>query len=74
MHQALQILCLIDEDNSDLDVSDNDNPILDITYQPAPQEEGSSEDEGGSSDDEEPIPELTELSRGRARRRGADNG
>lgn len=74
MHQAMQLLGLIDEDNSDLDLSDNDDPILDANYQPSAQEESSSEDEGDNSDDEDPIPEPTEHSRGHKRRRRADNG
>ncbi len=61
LQRALELLELIDGDNSDLDVSDNDDPILDGNYQPSPQEESSSED---SSDDEDPIPELTDHSRG----------
>lgn len=74
MQKALELLGLIDGDNSDLDLSDNDDPILDENYQPSPQEQSSSEDEGDSSDDEDPIPEPTEHSRGRKRLRGADNG
>ncbi|XP_010790902.1 uncharacterized protein isoform X2 [Notothenia coriiceps] len=74
VHQAMQLLGLLDEDNSDLDLSDNDDPILDTNYQPSPQEESSSEDEGDSSDNEDPIPEPTEHSRAHKRRRGADNG
>ncbi|KAK2894883.1 hypothetical protein Q8A67_012112 [Cirrhinus molitorella] len=62
LQRALELLELIDGDNSDLDVSDNDDPILDGNYQPSPQEESSSED---SSDDEDPIPEPTDHSRGR---------
>ncbi|XP_061836200.1 piggyBac transposable element-derived protein 3 [Nerophis lumbriciformis] len=67
VHQAMQLLGLIDEDNSDLDLYDNDDPILDENYQPSAQEESSS-------DDEDPIPEPTEHSRGHKRCRGADNG
>lgn len=44
--------------------TDNDDPILNENYQPSPQEQCSSEDEGDSSDDEDPIPEPTEHSRG----------
>ncbi len=71
LQRALELLELIDGDNSDLDVSDNDNPILDGNYQPSPQEESSSED---SSDDEDPIPEPTDHSRGRKHTDSADNG
>ncbi|KAK6325100.1 hypothetical protein J4Q44_G00044420 [Coregonus suidteri] len=63
LQRALELLGLIDGNNSDLDVSDNDDPILDGNYQPSPQEESSSEH---SSDDEDPIPEPTDHS--------ADNG
>ncbi len=71
MQRALELLELIDGDNSDLDVSDNDDPILDGNYQQSPQEESSSED---SSDDEDPIPEPTDHSRGRKHADSADNG
>lgn len=74
MQRALELLGLIDGDNSDLDLSDNDDPVLDENYQPPPQEQSSSEDEGDSSVDEDPIPEPTEHSRGRKRIRSADNG
>ncbi len=74
VQKALELLGLIDGDNSDLDFSDNNDPILDENYQPSPQEQSSSEDEGDSSDDEDPIPEPTEHSRGRKRLCGADNG
>ena len=63
LQRALELLGLIDGNNSDLDVSDNDDPILDGNYQPSPQEESSSEH---SSDVEDPIPEPTDHS--------ADNG
>uniref|UniRef100_A0A3B4UT34 PiggyBac transposable element-derived protein 3-like n=1 Tax=Seriola dumerili TaxID=41447 RepID=A0A3B4UT34_SERDU len=46
VQKALELLGLIDGDNSDLELSDNDDPILDEHYQPSPQEESSSEDEG----------------------------
>ncbi|KAK7161025.1 hypothetical protein R3I94_000446 [Phoxinus phoxinus] len=36
VQRALELLGLIDGDNSDLDVSDNDDPILDGNYQPSP--------------------------------------
>ncbi|KAL1249403.1 hypothetical protein QQF64_020408 [Cirrhinus molitorella] len=71
LQRALELLELIDGDNSDLDVSDNDDPILDGNYQPSPQEESSSED---SSDDEDPIPEPIDHSRGRRHADSADNG
>ncbi|XP_034079081.1 piggyBac transposable element-derived protein 3-like [Gymnodraco acuticeps] len=75
VQQTLELLGLIDGDNSDLeDLSDNDDPILDVNYQPPPQEQSSSEDEDDSSDDEDPIPQPTEHSRGRKRLRGANNG
>ncbi|KAL2087970.1 hypothetical protein ACEWY4_016798 [Coilia grayii] len=64
VQRALEVLGLLDGDNSDLDLSDNDDPILDENYQPPPEEQSSSEDEGDSSD-EDPIPEPTEHSRGR---------
>lgn len=74
VQKALELLELIDGDNSDLDLSDNDDdPILDENYQPSPQEE-SSEDDGDSSDDEVPIPEPTEDSRGHKRLCRVDNG
>uniref|UniRef100_A0A3B4TJH0 PiggyBac transposable element-derived protein 3-like n=1 Tax=Seriola dumerili TaxID=41447 RepID=A0A3B4TJH0_SERDU len=73
VQKALELLGLIDGDNSDLDLSDNDDPILDENYQPSPQEESSSEDEGDSSEDEDPIPEPTEHSRGRKSLCDADN-
>ncbi|TKS75683.1 PiggyBac transposable element-derived protein 3 [Collichthys lucidus] len=41
VQQALQLLGLIDGDNSDLDLSDNDDPILDENYHPSPQEQNS---------------------------------
>ncbi|KAG5264695.1 hypothetical protein AALO_G00257000 [Alosa alosa] len=71
VERALELLGLIDGDNSDLDMSDNDDPILDGNYQPSPQEESSSENEGDSSDDEDPIPEPTDHSKGRKCLRGA---
>ena len=71
MQRALELLESIDGDNSDLDVSDNDDPILDGNYQPSPQEESRSED---SSVDEDPIPEPTDHSRGRKHLHSADNG
>ncbi|KAJ4920937.1 hypothetical protein JOQ06_016532 [Pogonophryne albipinna] len=75
VQRALELLGLIDGDNSDLeDLSDNDDPILDANYQPPPQEQSSSEDEDDSSDDEDPIPQPTEHSRGRKRLCGANNG
>ena len=75
VQRALELLGLIDGDNSDLeDLSDNDDPILDANYQPPPQEQSSSEDEDDSSDDEDPIPQPTEHSRGHKRLCGANNG
>ncbi|XP_071329190.1 piggyBac transposable element-derived protein 1 [Trachinotus anak] len=74
VQKALELLGLIDGDNSDLDLSDNDDPILDENYQPSPQEQSSSEDEGDISDDDDPIPEPTKHSRGRKRHHSADNG
>ncbi|KAM8743645.1 piggyBac transposable element-derived protein 3-like isoform 2-T2 [Acanthopagrus schlegelii] len=74
VQRALELLGLIDGDSSDLDLSDNDDPVLDENYQPPPQEQSSSEDEGDSNVDEDPIPEPTEHSRGRKRIRSADNG
>uniref|UniRef100_A0A674PFF5 PiggyBac transposable element-derived protein 3-like n=2 Tax=Takifugu rubripes TaxID=31033 RepID=A0A674PFF5_TAKRU len=62
----------MDGDTSELDLSDNDDDILDASYQPQPQEQSSTEDE--SSGDEYPIPHPTEQSRGRKRLRGEDNG
>ncbi|KAJ4922353.1 hypothetical protein JOQ06_025890, partial [Pogonophryne albipinna] len=74
VQRALELLGLIDGDNSDLeDLSDNDDPILDANYQPPPQEQSSSEDEDDSSDDEDPIPQPTEHSRERKRLCGANN-
>ncbi|XP_033966268.1 piggyBac transposable element-derived protein 3-like [Pseudochaenichthys georgianus] len=74
VQRALELLGLIDGDNSDLeDLSDNDDPILDANYQPPPQEQSSSEDEDDSSDDEDPIPQPTEHSRGRSGT-GTDTG
>ncbi|XP_071063273.1 piggyBac transposable element-derived protein 3-like [Pseudochaenichthys georgianus] len=74
VQRALELLGLIDGDNSDLeDLSDNDDPILDANYQPPPQEQISSEDEDDSSDDEDPIPQPTEHSRGRSGT-GTDTG
>ena len=67
MQKSLELLGLIDGENSDLDLSDNDDPILDENYQPLPQEQSSIEDEGDSSDHED-------HSRGRKRLCGADNG
>ncbi|MEQ2233410.1 hypothetical protein ILYODFUR_021469 [Ilyodon furcidens] len=64
VQRVLELLELIDGDNSDLDLSDNDDPILDENYQPSPQEQSRSEDEGDSSEDEDPIPEPTYHSRG----------
>lgn len=72
--KSIGLLGLIDGDNSDLDLSDNNDPILDENYQPSPQEQSSSEDEGDSSDDEDPIPEPTEHSGGRKCLHGADYG
>ncbi|KAJ4948773.1 hypothetical protein JOQ06_020296 [Pogonophryne albipinna] len=61
VQRSLELLGLIDGDNSDLeDLSDNDDPILDANYQPPPQEQSSSEDDDDSSDDEDPIPQPTE--------------
>ncbi|XP_068072616.1 piggyBac transposable element-derived protein 3 isoform X1 [Danio rerio] len=69
--RALELLELIDGDNSDLDVPDNDDPVLDGNYQPSLQEESNSED---GSDDEDPIPEPTDHSRGRKHADVHDNG
>ncbi|XP_056303397.1 uncharacterized protein LOC130215579 isoform X2 [Danio aesculapii] len=71
LQRALELFELIDGDVSDLDVSDNDDPILDGNYQPSPQEESSSED---SSDDEDHIPQPTDHSRGCKHADYADNG
>ncbi|KAM4593218.1 piggyBac transposable element-derived protein 3 [Odontesthes bonariensis] len=73
VQRALELLGLIDGDDSDLDF-ENDDPILDENYHPLPQEQSSSEDEGASSEDEAPIPESTNHSRGRKRLRNVDNG
>ncbi|TWW61042.1 hypothetical protein D4764_05G0011320 [Takifugu flavidus] len=62
----------MDGDTSELDISDNDDDILDASYQPQPQEQSSTEDD--SSGDEYPIPHPTAQSRGRKRLRGEDNG
>ncbi|TWW54140.1 hypothetical protein D4764_0266200, partial [Takifugu flavidus] len=48
----------MDGDTSELDLSDNDDDILDASYQPQPQEQSSTEDD--SSGDEYPIPHPTE--------------
>ncbi|KAK5606101.1 hypothetical protein CRENBAI_000542 [Crenichthys baileyi] len=74
VQRALELLGLIDGDNSDLDLSDNDDPILVKNYQPSPQEQSSSEEEGDSSEDEDPIPEPTHHSRGQKCLRCVDNG
>jgi len=71
VQRALDLLGLIDGDNSDLDVSDYDDPILDGNYQPSPHEKSSSED---SSDDENPISEPTVHSIGCKHADSADNG
>ncbi|TWW55043.1 hypothetical protein D4764_09G0000920 [Takifugu flavidus] len=71
LQRALELLSAMDGDTSDLDLSDNDDDILDASYQPQPQEQSSSEDE--NSGDEYPIPQPTEQSRGRKRLRGEDN-
>ncbi|MED6241650.1 hypothetical protein ATANTOWER_023049 [Ataeniobius toweri] len=74
VQRALELLGLINGDNSDLDLSDNDDPIPDENYQPSPQEQSSSENKGDSSKDEDPIPETTHHSRGQKRLRCVDNG
>ncbi|XP_056880799.1 uncharacterized protein LOC130521186 isoform X3 [Takifugu flavidus] len=58
LQRALELLSAMDGDTSELDLSDNDDDILDASYQPQPQEQSSTEDD--SSGDEYPIPHPTE--------------
>ena len=67
LSRAEWILGTIVGDNSEVeDLSDIDDPVWDADYQPPPQEPSSIEDE-------DPIPQPTEPSRGRKHRRG-ENG
>ena len=66
--QTERILGTIVGDNSEVeDLSDIDDPVWDADYQPPPQEPSSSEDE-------DPIPQPTEPSRGHKRCCGENKG